>query len=83
MKYELKGKDLPTLLALYNQEIDTLKEKLLNGELWENLQTQRRNVTELAIAIQKLHSYSVIKNMVIGNPAEFPQTDFFSPEPAE
>jgi hypothetical protein len=38
MKHELKGKDLRTLLALYNQEIDSLQEKLLDGELWENFQ---------------------------------------------
>jgi hypothetical protein len=83
MKHELEGKDLQTLLTLHSQEIDWLNEKLLSGELWENLQTHRRNITELAIAIQRLHNYSVAKNMKIGNPAEFPQSDHISAEPVE
>jgi hypothetical protein len=59
MHSNINGKDLQSLLSLYNQEIDKLKEKLLNGESWENLKTQRANITELAIAIQKLHGYVV------------------------
>lgn len=59
MQTNTDGKDLLTLLSLYNQEIDKLKEKLLNGESWENLKPLRANITELAIAIQKLHGYVV------------------------
>jgi len=59
MHSNINGKDLQSLLSLYNQEIDKLKEKLLNGESWENLKPQRANITELAIAIQKLHGYVV------------------------
>jgi len=57
MQPDITSKDLPALLTLYNQEIDILKDKLLNGESWENLRNQRRNITELAIAIHKLHNY--------------------------
>jgi hypothetical protein len=59
MHIETTGKDLPALLELYNKEIDTLKSKLLNGIPWENLVNVRRNITELAIAIHKLHNYKV------------------------
>jgi hypothetical protein len=82
MRHELRG-DLETLQGLYNQQVDILQERLLNGELWEDLQAQRRDVTELAIAIQKLHNHSVSKNTRDGNPAEFPHTDHFSAEPVE
>ena len=59
MHSNINGKDLQSLLSLYNEEIDKLKEKLLNGESWENLKPLRANITELAIAIQKLHGYVV------------------------
>jgi hypothetical protein len=59
MNIETKGKDLSALLDLYNKEIDTLKSKLLNGIPWEELITVRRNITELAIAIHKLHNYKI------------------------
>lgn len=57
MHIETTGKDLSALLELYNKEIDTLKSKLLNGIPWEELVNVRRNITELAIAIHKLHNY--------------------------
>jgi hypothetical protein len=57
MHIETTGKDLSALLELYNKEIDTLKSKLLNGIPWEELVDVRRNITELAIAIHKLHNY--------------------------
>ena len=59
MHIETKGKDLATLLHLYNQEINTLKSKLLNGIPWEKLVTTRRNITELAIAIHKSHGFDL------------------------
>ena len=59
MQLDITNTDLQTLLALYNQEIEKLKEKLLNGESWENLKPVRANITELAIAIQKSHGFNV------------------------
>lgn len=77
MQLNITGSDLQTLLTLYNQEIEKLKEKLLNGETWENVKPVRRNITELAIAIQKSHGYNVAlagrTNMA--NQEKSPQTD--------
>lgn len=81
MQLEIKDKDFHTLLVLYNQEIDTLKEKLLNGEAWDNLKSHRRNITELAVAIHKSYGYIVPNKMTSGNPAEFPQTENSSNQP--
>ena len=78
MQLELKDKDLATLLALYNGEVDTLRAKLLNGEPWEELTQQRKRITELAIAIHKQHHL-----VVSTNPAEFPQSKVSSEAPAE
>jgi hypothetical protein len=83
MQLNIKGKDFQTLLVLYNQEIGSLNEKLLNGESWENLKSHRRNITELAIAIHKSHGHTVPERVISGNPAEFPQTDGVSQQPAE
>jgi hypothetical protein len=55
MHIETSDKDLSVILDLYNNEIDTLKSKLLNGVPWEELVMLRRNITELAIAIHKSH----------------------------
>jgi hypothetical protein len=57
MQHLIKDRSFDTLFALYNQEIDTLKDKLLNGESWENLANTRRNITELAIALHRSHDY--------------------------
>lgn len=59
MQLDNTNTDLQALLTLYNQEIEKLKEKLLNGESWENLKPIRKNITELAIAIQKAHGINV------------------------
>jgi len=48
MQHDVTGKKYQSLLNLYNQEIDTLKEKLLIGESWENLKANRKNIRELA-----------------------------------
>ena len=53
MYIETQGQDLISLINLYNQEIDILKSKLLNGVPWEELIHFRKNITELAIAIHK------------------------------
>jgi hypothetical protein len=76
MPPDIEGESLQALLNLYNKEIDFLKQKLLNGESWENLRDQRRNITELAISIHKLHNYIVpeklIKNQTSNNFSEPP-----------
>jgi hypothetical protein len=72
MQLNHNDKDLQVLLDLYNEAIDTLKSKLLCGERWENLENQRRHVTELAIAIHKSYNYIVPENRSPINPAEFP-----------
>ena len=57
MQHQTPDNPLETLLALYNQEIDKLKEKLLNGETWEATKSIRNNITELAITLQKSYNY--------------------------
>lgn len=52
MQNQTNSKDIQSLLNRYNQEIDVLKEKLLNGESWDNLVENRNTVTQLAIALQ-------------------------------
>jgi hypothetical protein len=59
MLIEIKYKDLASLLTLYNQEIDTMKAKLLNGVPWGELMHTRKNITELAIAIYKSHEFTM------------------------
>jgi hypothetical protein len=78
MQHKLKGKDLAALLALYNREVDTLRAQLLNGESWEALKQQRKNVTELAIALHKYHNY-----VVPAHPAQLPQLEASSQKPAK
>jgi hypothetical protein len=53
MNLSTENADLPTLLHLYNQEIDILKSKLLSGESWENLKMHRKNVSRLAMALYR------------------------------
>jgi hypothetical protein len=82
MQSDTTNKDLLTLLALYNHELETLKEKLLNGESWDNLRPTRRNITELAMTIHRSHNYDVFsKTLSSGNPAEFPNTEDYSNQP--
>lgn len=85
MQLDITNSDLQTLLALYNHEIDKLKEKLLNGETWEDVKPVRRNITELAIAIQKSHGYNVALGAKTNLPAQekLPQADQLSSEIVE
>lgn len=85
MQLDISNSDLQTLLALYNQEIEKLKEKLLNGETWENVKPIRRNITELAIAIQKSHGYNVAVNSKTNQLGKEPvsQANHLSSEVAE
>jgi hypothetical protein len=83
MQHPTTDKNFEALFTLYNQEMDLLKEKLLNGESWENLNSTRKNITELAIALHKSHSYIVSNTFKTGNPAEFPQLDESSASPVE
>jgi hypothetical protein len=82
MQIDIKGKDLPTLLALYCQEVDTLRSRLLEGDSWQNLKRHTRNVTELAIALHRSYNY-IVPNKMTGNPAEFPQLDSLPVKPSE
>jgi len=68
MPLDITNTDLEILLTLYNQEIEKLKEKLLNGESWENLKPVRNIITELAIAIQKSHGVNVAVTGLLGSP---------------
>ena len=45
--------DLAALLDQYTRAIDTLRQKLLSGQSWQELIDHRRSVTELAAAIHK------------------------------
>jgi hypothetical protein len=83
MQHDVTGKDYQSLLNLYNQKIDALKERLLNGESWENLKVQRRNITELAMALHKSFGHKFSQNIKLGNPAEFPQSDKTSEQPVK
>ena len=83
MQHDVAGKDYQSLLNLYNQEIDSLKHKLLNGESWESLKDQRRNITELAMALHKSYGHKFSKNLIFGNPAEFPHADKTCEQSAE
>jgi len=78
MQHKLKGRDLSALLALYNQEVEALRAQLLNGESWDALKQQRKNVTQLAIALHKYHNY-----VVPAHPAQLPQLEATSQKPAQ
>jgi len=45
--------DLATLRQLYEEEKEALSQSLLQGLSWEQLADQRRNVTDLSIAIHR------------------------------
>lgn len=64
MKKDLCELNLEALRALYEAESSGLRRALINGLSWDELKDQRKNVTELAIAIhKKIYSET-------GNPAE-------------
>jgi len=64
MERDLCGLNLDDLNTMYEREEASLNTALLNGALWEEVRDQRKNVTELAIAIHK-------KTQIINsNPAE-------------
>jgi len=44
---------LEMLLKRYNNQMDLVKEKLLNGASWESLAEDRQKITELAAIICK------------------------------
>ena len=45
--------DLETLLKQYNNQIDVVKEKLLNGVSWDHLADDRTKITKLGVAIRQ------------------------------
>ena len=63
MDKHLSSLDIETLKALYEHESAMLKTALLNGALWEEVQSQRIRVTELSIALHQ-------KRISLSNPAE-------------
>ena len=65
MEKELVNFDLETLHFLYTEETNKLRRALINGASWEEVKDQRKNVTELAIALHKKTNSSV-------NPSEHP-----------
>jgi hypothetical protein len=75
MQPHIRGKDYQTLLTLYNHEVSILQEKLLSGASWEDLKNERRNITELAMALHRSYGHRFSQKMAFGNPAEFPQPD--------
>ena len=48
-----ENENLEILLKQYNNQMDLLKEKLLNGVSWDNLADDRTKITELAVSIRK------------------------------
>jgi hypothetical protein len=83
MQHDIRGKDYETLLTLYNHEVSTLQEKLLSGEPWEDLKDERRNITELAMALHRSYGHRFSQIIRLGNPAEFPQPDNTFDQPVE
>lgn len=83
MQIDVTNKDLQTLLALYNHEVNQLREKLLTGEPWNELKQLRSNITELAKAIHKSHGFVVAGRMTSSNPAEFPKNETTTDQPVE
>lgn len=71
MQNKPKGKDIESLLSQYNHEIDKLKEKLLNGESWDNLVENRNQITRLAIAVHR--SNTTDDNSGIADQLQSPQ----------
>jgi|GEM_PF-6967671 len=49
-----ENENLEILLERYNNQMDLVKEKLLNGANWESLSEHRDKITELAASICKL-----------------------------
>jgi hypothetical protein len=83
MQHDIREKEYQTLLTLYNHEVFTLQEKLLNGDSWEELKNERRNITELAMALHKTFGHRFSQTMGHGNPAEFPQPDMGVDQPVQ
>lgn len=59
--------ELEALRALFERESNGLKTALLNGATWEEVQEQRKKVTELSIALHRKIQASI---QLSGNPAE-------------
>ena len=65
MNSEFHYLDIDALQALYQREVNRLKEQLLEGASRESVKDQKNKVTELAIIIHKK------KYPLYFNPAEF------------
>jgi len=55
-----ENEDLEILLKQYNNQIDLLKEKLLNGVSWDQLVDDRTKITELAVSVRKSFTHNTI-----------------------
>jgi hypothetical protein len=68
MKRDWDNLDINQLQHLYKQNAEQLEYRLLRGASWQEVNDQRRDVTELAIEIfQRLNPTSFF------NPSEHPQ----------
>ena len=68
MNQEWENMDILQLQHLYKDYSCELEKKLLNGVSWQEVSEQRREVTELAIAI-----YRRLNPSPANNPAERPR----------
>lgn len=64
MKSEWENLDINQLQSLYHESSRQLEKRLLHGASWQDVREQRKDVTELAVAIYKR------LNRVAVNPAE-------------
>ena len=48
-----ENENLEILLKQYNNQMDLLKEKLLNGVSWDHLVDDRTKITKLAVSIHE------------------------------
>ncbi len=55
-----ENEDLEILLKQYNNQIDLLKEKLLNGVSWDQLVDDRTKITELSVSVRKSFTHNTI-----------------------
>ncbi len=53
METDYSDYDLASLKALYEREARNLRNKLLNGNTWEDVQEERRRMTKIASVLYK------------------------------
>ena len=70
MNSDLSVYSVDSLKALYEKENQALQERLLKGELWDEVKEQKQKVIELSIALDKK-----LKSLKGVNPAESTSSD--------